>query len=267
MHRLRFKENLQANGISASALRDRLQRLHEELKEIGQGDLDTSQLDPYCQELIKPSFIRHKDKGVQALVACNLADILRLYAPNAPFSQAEIKILFRFLLAQLVSPSAGLANADHPLYKEAVYVLDSLSTVKSVVLICDLPSAGDLITEYFQKLWALITEKLAKNVELAVIDVLVQLIDECVTIPQPVVELLMSAYSQDPHSPTYMASTSICQATQDRLQKHVARYFSESFLETLESNDDDDEDDKVIALEQFHQQIVNVAGGCTIVAH
>ena len=93
MHRLRFKENLQANGISASALRDRLQRLHEELKEIGQGDLDTSQLDPYCQELIKPSFIRHKDKGVQALVACNLADILRLYAPNAPFSQAEIKIL------------------------------------------------------------------------------------------------------------------------------------------------------------------------------
>ena len=259
MHRLRFKENLQANGISASALRDRLQRLHEELKEIGQGDLDTSQLDPYCQELIKPSFIRHKDKGVQALVACNLADILRLYAPNAPFSQAEIKILFRFLLAQLVSPSAGLANADHPLYKEAVYVLDSLSTVKSVVLICDLPSAGDLITEYFQKLWALITEKLAKNVELAVIDVLVQLIDECVTIPQPVVELLMSAYSQDPHSPTYMASTSVCQATQDRLQKHVARYFSESFLETLESNDDDDEDDKVIALEQLHQQIVNVA--------
>ena len=192
MHRLRFKENLQANGMSASALRDRLQRLHEELKEIGQGDLDTSQLDPYCQELIKPSFIRHKDKGVQALVACNLADILRLYAPNAPFSQAEIKILFRFLLAQLVSPSAGLANADHPLYKEAVYVLDSLSTVKSVVLICDLPSAGDLITEYFQKLWALITEKLAKNVELAVIDVLVQLIDECVTIPQPVVELLMN---------------------------------------------------------------------------
>ena len=78
MHRLRFNQPLHANGMSASELRNRLQTFHEELKEIGQGDLDTSQLDPYCQELIKPSFIRHKDKGVQALVACNLADILRL---------------------------------------------------------------------------------------------------------------------------------------------------------------------------------------------
>lgn len=259
MHKLRFKEPLQANGLSASELRGRLQTLHKELTEIGQGNLDTSQLDPYCQELIKPSFIRHKDKGVQAMVACNLADILRLYAPNAPFSQSEIKILFRFLLAQLVSPSTGLANAEHPLYKDAVYVLDSLSTVKSVVLVCDLPSASDLITEYFQKLWTLITGKLAKNVELAVIDVLIQLIDECITIPQAVVELLMNAYSQDPHTPTYMASTSICQATQDRLQKHVARYFSEAFLEVLERNEDEDEDDNVTALEQLHKQIVHVA--------
>lgn len=261
MHKLRFKEPLQANGISASELRGRLQTLHKELTEIGQGNLDTSQLDPYSQELIKPSFIRHKDKSVQAMVACNLADILRLYAPNAPFSQSEIKILFRFLLAQLVSPSAGLANTEHPLYKDAVYVLESLSTVKSVVLVCDLPSASDLITEYFQKLWALITRKLAKNVELAVIDVLIQLIDECVTIPQAVVELLMNAYAQDPHTSTYMASTSICQATQDRLQKHVARYFSEAFLETLERNDDEEEneDDNVTALEQLHKQIVRVA--------
>ena len=63
--------------------------------------------------------------------------------------------LFRFLLQQLVSPKAGLAHPENSVYKDTVYILDSLSTVKSVVLICDLPSAHDLLTEYFQKLWTL----------------------------------------------------------------------------------------------------------------
>jgi len=65
------------------------------------------------------------------------------------------KSLFRFLLAQLVAPSAGLAHPEHALYKDAVYILESLSTVKSVVLVCDLPSGNDIMTEYFEKLWAM----------------------------------------------------------------------------------------------------------------
>lgn len=54
-----------------------------------------------------------------------------------------------------MAPSAGLAHPEHALYKDAVYVLESLSTVKSVVLVCDLPSGNDIMTEYFEKLWAL----------------------------------------------------------------------------------------------------------------
>lgn len=31
-----------------------------------------------------------------------------------------------------------------------MYLLDSLATIKSIVLICDLPGADDLITTYFE---------------------------------------------------------------------------------------------------------------------
>lgn len=153
-----------------------------------------------------------------------------------------------------MAPSAGLADAEHPLYRDAVYVLDSLSTVKSVALVCDLPNASNIIIEYFQKLWSLTNAPLAKNVELAIIDVLIQLIDESVSVPQPAVEILMMAFADDTHTSSYMAAVSICRATQDRLQKHVARYFSEALIEAH-----DEENDEVSTLEHLHTQIVHVA--------
>lgn len=92
MRQLQFRGPLNKTGISAAELHERLREFQKELSETAQGDLDTSQLDTYCQELIKPTFLRHKHKGIQAIVACILADMLRLYAPNAPFSSLEIKV-------------------------------------------------------------------------------------------------------------------------------------------------------------------------------
>ena len=84
---------------------------------------------------------------------------------------------------------------------------------------------------------------LAKNVELALVDVLVQLVDECVAVPQAVVEILMGVYSGGSGSAGNNMATAVCQATQDRLQKHVARYFSEALQEVLEFDESSDEDE------------------------
>ena len=97
VRQLRFKGPLHAPGAPAGELHARLKALQKELAEVPQGDMDAKQLHPYCQELIKPSVLRHKDKGVQAAAACILADILRLYAPNAPFSATEIRVRLRSL--------------------------------------------------------------------------------------------------------------------------------------------------------------------------
>jgi sister-chromatid-cohesion protein PDS5 len=44
-------------------------------------------------------------RGVKAYAACCLADLLRLYAPDAPFSQDELRVRF--------SPSLTLAVVSH----------------------------------------------------------------------------------------------------------------------------------------------------------
>lgn len=111
-------------------------------------------------------------RGVKAYAACCLADLLRLYAPDAPYTADELRDIFQFFIVQITTnlkpPSArplapskrgnesqtqgNTRITDVPYYAEYCYLIESLATIKSIVLICDLPAADDLITTYFESI-------------------------------------------------------------------------------------------------------------------
>ncbi|WFC99456.1 Sister chromatid cohesion protein pds5 [Malassezia yamatoensis] len=243
-----FREKLHAKDAPEKLLRN-LKTLQKELAEIEQETIDTKRLDPYCDQLKKSDFLNHKHAAVRAAVACCLSDMLRLYAPNAPFSEAEISQIFTQFLKQFTTKGHSLVDRDTALYNDTVYVLQSLSTVKSVALLCDLPKASKLISAYFVQLMSLAEhESFATNVELYVIDVLLQLIEESASIPRAALSTLMDAFQDGTTTTQHRIAAAVCQATQDRLQKHVAQYFSEA-IRTAAKND---------SLVQVHEQIVRV---------
>lgn len=88
--RLQFNQPLK--GCPNAELQKRLRALHEELAEIDQDLIDTTSLDSVAKALLAPALLLHKERGVKAYLACCLADILRLYAPEAPYTQAELKV-------------------------------------------------------------------------------------------------------------------------------------------------------------------------------
>ena len=122
--------------------------------------------------------------------------MLRLYAPDAPYTGdelrasihasfnfyrvfADIQDIFQFFSAQLLTnlrpaintarplqPSRRGTNqetqsqtqtqgssqrvTDIPYYTEYCYLLESLATIKSVVLACDVPGGEELVTGFFE---------------------------------------------------------------------------------------------------------------------
>lgn len=44
-----------------------------------------------AKELASPNLLAHKDKGVKAWTACCLVDILRLCAPDAPYTGQQLR--------------------------------------------------------------------------------------------------------------------------------------------------------------------------------
>src|SRR6267154_3056294 len=189
--KLKFHDKLVGKGLSTDALLKKLKNLHAQLADLDQERVDTATLATARKQLVNTSILLHKDRGVKAYAACCLADILRLYAPDAPYTHTELRDIFQFFFRQL---STGLKGSDSPYYNEYFHLLESLSTVKSVVLVCDLPNAEELMVDIFRDFFGLVRRELAKKIEIFIADILVALIDECQALPSEVLETIMAQF-------------------------------------------------------------------------
>jgi sister-chromatid-cohesion protein PDS5 len=92
---LQFNEPLSwtaGRAISVGELLRRLDALYKELAQMDQEECDLESLRPVAKELGAPRLIAHKDRGVKAYTACCLVEILRMFAPTAPYTQKELKV-------------------------------------------------------------------------------------------------------------------------------------------------------------------------------
>ncbi|KAH7345730.1 cohesin-associated protein Pds5 [Rhizoctonia solani] len=229
--KLKFSDKIVTKGLTTDALVKKMKTLHSELASMDQDNVDTNTFQGVRKELISTTILLHKDKGVRALAACCIADLLRLYAPDAPYTAPELKDIFQFFFRQL---STGLRGPDAPYYNEYFYLLESLASIKSIVLVCDIPAADELLCTIFRNIFDLVPMGLPKNVEMFMAEILVALIDECASLPSEVLEILLAQFlpaRTRTDSPAYRLSIGVCTRTADKLQRHVAQYFGDLLLQ------------------------------------
>ncbi|KLO11387.1 ARM repeat-containing protein [Schizopora paradoxa] len=258
--KLKFSEKLVGKGLSTDAFLKKLKALHEELASLEQENVDTKSLSPVNRELISTSILLHKDRGVKAYAACCLSDLLRLFAPDAPYTSSEIQDIFEFFVKQL---HIGLKGADSSYYTQYYHLLESLSTVKSVVLICDLPQSERLMTIFFRDFFEIVKRNLPKAVEMFLAEILVALIDECQVLAVDVMETIMKAFMDKDASmenSSYHLAVEVCNATADKLQRHVCQYFTDIIVSHSEAEDFDE-------VEKAHELIKRLNHSCPSLLH
>ena len=95
---LQFQESLSwraGKSIAIAELLRRLQALGTETRSLEQEDVPREALTGVAKELASPNLLAHKDKGVKAWTACCLVDILRLCAPDAPYTATQLRVRTR----------------------------------------------------------------------------------------------------------------------------------------------------------------------------
>ncbi|KAJ3762232.1 cohesin-associated protein Pds5 [Lentinula raphanica] len=235
--KLAFREKLVTKGQSNDSLLKKLKALHSELAGMDQDLVDANSLSGVRKELVSSSIMLHKDRGVKAYAACCMADILRLYAPDAPYTQAELRDIFQFFFKQL---SNNLKGSDVTYYSQYFHLLESLSTVKSIVLVCDLPNADEVILGIFRDLFALARRDLPKNVETFMAEILIAIIDESPSLSGDALEIIMAQFMDKNarvEQPAYRLAVNVCNQTADKLQRHVALYFTDIIVSNSEEED------------------------------
>jgi len=96
--RLTFNEPLSwraGKPIPTGELLRRLDTLANELREMDQEEIDKDSFTKVAKELAGQNLLGHKDKGVRAFAACCLVDVLKLCAPDAPFTPTQLKVCHR----------------------------------------------------------------------------------------------------------------------------------------------------------------------------
>ncbi|KAL7420002.1 Sister chromatid cohesion protein pds5 [Cryptotrichosporon argae] len=253
LHKLDFKEAIVQKGASTDALLKRLKTLNGKLAVLEQDHVDVKSLDKVRKQLIDDVVLHHKDKGVKAYAAVCIADVLRLYAPEAPYTADEIRDIFMFFAEQLnkglrptrvtKSKAADAAQSqlpggrvtELPYYDQYCHLLENLATVKSVVLICDAPDADELIASYFDHFVEIVRPDMSKGTVRHMAEILVTIIEESEgPVPSGVMDCIVSqfeTYASKPETPSFQLIVEVCNRTADRLQRAIFAHVSEIQIE------------------------------------
>ena len=272
---LKFSETLSwraGRPIAVSELLRRLQALGTELQSMDQEERDPSFKDSFMKvaaELADSQLLAHKDRGVRAWAARCIVDLLRLCAPNAPFTEKQLKAIFEMIIKSILPALGDPSNAYN---LQHMYVLESLATVKSILLVTDQSGSDALIKAIFGTFFDVLSnvsrattgEQIAKAVDNNMTLILATLVDESGPLPQEVVDMIVAQFLRaDPRvggpadarsrkdapadvtqstltmkefPPAYNAAKTICNECPERMAREVSKYFSDVIVDVSGSN-------------------------------
>jgi hypothetical protein len=218
--------------------------------------VDRSELVDLASQLASPELVKHKERAVRVLTACGIANILRLFAPDAPYSIDQFETIFALFLHQL----KGVSDPSSPFYNYHYFLLESLSTVKSIVLIFDLPQGESLQRDIIQMALDMMHPSLLKNVKLYLLELVQTLLEECDQISVDlVVDLLvphlMGGSNQNSSATGFVHD--LVRQCPDKLQAPLAVHLSDQLARIARAQ----ESDTVLTRlgREMHEYAVNVA--------
>ncbi|CDO96515.1 unnamed protein product [Kluyveromyces dobzhanskii CBS 2104] len=224
------------DSFSSADQLERLGELHEELAGLVQGKVELSSLEKYKNALISKKLLRHKDSGIRALTACCISDIMRLYAPDAPFTESELCDVFRMFLSQF----RLLRDPDNGNFIQQTYLITRLLECRSIVLITDLPPSKKLVEELFQVFYEKNSNQFASKLWKIIGGLLTEVVTECDTLSMDVLRLIFNAFltheSREQNTlkgltvsrdSSFEFSLIICESATNRLGRHFSKFYSE----------------------------------------
>ncbi|KAH6842162.1 armadillo-type protein [Alternaria rosae] len=267
LKKLTFKQPLvgrPGKQIGVNDLLTRLKALLDELRTIDQEEAHRDSLMPVAESLAHHSLVQHKDNGVRAWTMCCIVDMLKLFAPDAPYPASKLKDIFSVIILKLLPL---LAEPAHPYNSQHMYILRSLAEWKSILLINEIPGSHHLTAALFTTCFDVLSasssgEELSKNIEHNMTEILSTIIDEAPAVTHDVVDVIVAQFLwADPFTlgtsakgnksvqidakqstlrrkeapPAYNMAKNVCNAFPEKMARLIGNYFSSVIVDFTNS--------------------------------
>ncbi|XP_046671895.1 sister chromatid cohesion protein PDS5 homolog B isoform X2 [Homalodisca vitripennis] len=212
--------------LGSDELIRRLKTLAHTLQAMGQDEGMYQQFIPLALHLAEEHFLMHPSKDVQLLIACCIADVLRVYAPEAPYKDPEqVKTIFLFLIKQL----AGLKDPKDPAFKRYFYLLENLAYVKSFNMCFDLEDCQEIFCNLFSLMFKIVNDEHSSKVKSFMLDVLCPLITESDIVSNELLDIILMNIVEPNKSTrknSYLLAKDLVVKCSDTLEPYIQAFFN-----------------------------------------
>lgn len=247
-------------GAKSSELSRRLQQVWTLLQRMpNQHQEDESvpleRLRLVCSELMHERILEHTERNVRSLAACCFVELLRVYAPDIPFtSSEELYDAFQLIIEQIRNLAVDTSEGDLDAAKTSCdlhyfHILDSLASVKSCLLLIGVDftvedGEATLLVQLFKALFETIRREHSVKIESLMVAIMTACIEESDMIEQPLLDAILSPLvhsntganatldAQEPSTsdsgardPYHMAQE-VIRRTSDHIQSHLSHFFN-----------------------------------------
>lgn len=239
------------NVLKKQDLLQNLLDLHTVLSAVSQDPSDRPRgLHLIANQLSQAKVINHADKDIRLVAACCAVDVLRIYAPEAPYDDETLLRIFRVIVAQ--TKALSTSDVTKGFGSKILYILTSLSVVKSCVVLVVLAkngvaSAYELLIDFIETLVNSIQSDHPTEVGTHMGSIMQACIEEMDVIEQDVLDLILHPLlpANKADNP---AAFCLCQSVLRRTAIHLDGFISKFINQQLMASDDAAVDDSVYAL-------------------
>ncbi|CAL4960254.1 unnamed protein product [Urochloa decumbens] len=205
--------------LGKDALVKLLKQAENALTELSQSSSLQDALNALSKSLAQTTLLNHKDKDVKLLVAVCLIEVMRVLAPDPPFSDERLKEIFRLF----ISIFADLAETSSPYLTRRMKILENVAALRCSMIMLNI-GCEDLILDMIKIFFSLVRQGLQQSVCQAMESIMTQILNEKVT--QPVVDVILRNLVKDDKGASHKLAVDIIRNCNAKLKPIICSFLS-----------------------------------------
>ncbi|XP_064947401.1 sister chromatid cohesion protein PDS5 homolog B-like isoform X1 [Musa acuminata AAA Group] len=184
--------------LSKDSLVKFLKEAEDALSKLNQSSTLQIALGPLSHSLSQINLLQHKDKEVRLLVAVCFSEIIRILAPEPPFSDEIFMHIFRLIIGTFID----LADTASPYFTRRTKILESFAALRCCVIMLDM-GCEDLVLEMFKVFFSVVRQSHQRSLIQAMLSIMTLVIEEKVT--QPLLGIVLQNLMKADKRHTFLA--------------------------------------------------------------
>ncbi|KAM3334027.1 hypothetical protein ACQJBY_028849 [Aegilops geniculata] len=208
--------------LGKDALIKLLKQAESALSELSQSSSLHDALRPLSKSLVQNTLLSHKDKDVRLLVAVCFIEVMRILAPDPPFTDEIFKEIFRLFISEF----SGLADTGSPYLTRRMKILENVAALRCSVIMVD-TGCQDLVLDMAKIFFSAAKQGLQQCVHQAMLSIMTQILNEKVT--QSLLDVILRNLVKEDKGGAHKLAVDIIQNCAEKLE-HIVRIFLTSCI-------------------------------------